>query len=263
MTSGQLSKKAIWKAYEEIQRARPEEVIPPTGPLDFHEGTAELVIGGIRYHPAIRNVLRYHGQDMIKIEPGAAGEPGAIYAVFSDDAGNATLRLENGEWEGSLDAWDVEVVGQRITVRRARGRVVLQLRLDPPGRVIVERLDMRIGDAHILASEQTYVLARYFEEGVVWARASFQVLGADADGVAIEFTTVDELDRRHPGDFLFAAVGGVGFMFKPLGIALATRCSMVGGNVAIGEGRDLNHMRRMIFEHPDKVDRYVESGEDD
>lgn len=68
------------------------------------------------------------------------------------------LGLEENEWVGGFEAWDIEIVSQRIIVRRNKGRIVLRLRLDPPGRVVVERLDMRIRDSHILATDKTYAI---------------------------------------------------------------------------------------------------------
>lgn len=65
------------------------------------------------------------------------------------ELGVEILRLEENEWIGSLKTWDIEIVGQQITARGEKGNVALQLRLDPPGRIVVRRLDMRLGDSHI------------------------------------------------------------------------------------------------------------------
>src|SRR5689334_6226345 len=59
VTRGQRSKAMVAQAYDEIQKAAPDKVASPTGPLDFHTGTAELTIGGLQYSPAVTTVLRY------------------------------------------------------------------------------------------------------------------------------------------------------------------------------------------------------------
>jgi len=187
VTRGHLSKEAVKTAYRRIQDLPLEKVGPPIGPLDFHDGNAELLVGGLLYSPAVRTVLRYHGSDIICVHPSERGsEPGRISAVFTDDDGTEILHLEENEWIGSLKSWDIEIVGQRITARRKKGIVTLQLRLDPPGRIVVECLDMRICNSHVLATEQTYAVGRYITDGSVhWVHAHISIRRSSPFGVAI------------------------------------------------------------------------------
>jgi len=197
VTRGHLSKKLINSAYLKIQKQRPEDVDPPVGPLDFHDGSAELAIGGLLYNPAVQNVLRYNGINLIRVIPGQQGKAGLISAVFTDERGNEVAKLIENEWVGSLDNWDIEVTGQQITVRRRQGEIALQLRLDPPGRVVVERLDMRVADSHILATEQTYAVGRYVsDDSVCWVHAEIHILKSSAFGTAIEFADVGLIEAR-------------------------------------------------------------------
>jgi hypothetical protein len=101
--------------------------------LDHHDGTAQLLLGGLRYSPAVRVLLRYHGTLLITVTPGTGGRPGAINAVFTGDAGNPTLRRVENRWVGPTEAWDIKVERARIQVLAAPGRPVLCLRLEPPG----------------------------------------------------------------------------------------------------------------------------------
>lgn len=90
-----MSKAAVAAAYQKIQNAKAEKVKPPAGPLDFHDGNAELLIGKLLYSPAVRTVVRYHGIDVIRVDPSAnEGVPGAISALLTDDDGKEILRLE-------------------------------------------------------------------------------------------------------------------------------------------------------------------------
>jgi hypothetical protein len=50
--------------------------------------------------------------------------------VFTGDLGCTLLHLVENEWVRSLHNWDIEIVGQRLTVRRGRRDISLQLRLD-------------------------------------------------------------------------------------------------------------------------------------
>ena len=50
--------------------------------------------------------------------------------MFTGELRCTLLHLVENEWIGSLHNWDIEIVGQRLTVRRERRDISLQLRLD-------------------------------------------------------------------------------------------------------------------------------------
>jgi hypothetical protein len=274
VTRGQLSKQAIYAAYRKVQDLPLEKVGPPVGPLDFNNGNAELQIGGLLYSPAVQTVLRYNGLDLIHVLPSErANEPGRISAVFTDGSGDEVLRLEENEWVGSLNNWDIEIVGRQITVRRKKGSVTLRLRLDPPGRVVVERLDMRIFDSHILVTEQAYAVGRYITDGSVhWVYANIHIHRSSPLGVAIEFTDPVVLEER---DLRFRDTGqelsaidrrvvmnsNAGILIKPLGVAIAGLCGSFDlAELAIGN-RNLADMRKIILSHPEQIGRFISTGE--
>jgi hypothetical protein len=260
-------------SYRAVQQFSFDQVGPPIGPLDFHSGTAELLIGGLLYSPAVRTVLRYHGEDLIKVLPSEVpGEPGTISAVFTDDNGDEVLRLEENEWVGSTGAWDIEVTGQRLLTRRSTGAIALQLRLDPPGRIVVEHLDMRVRDCHVLVTERIYAVGRYTSDtSINWVHAHILIRRSSPCGAAIEFTNPSELEDR---DLAFRGTGAelatqdrrivlnanAGVLVKPLGIAIA---SLSGSfdlvELAVGNA-SLDDVRRVLAEHPDQLCRFISTG---
>lgn len=272
VTRGHLSKAMVKAAYRSTQDKPVTEVGPPVGPLDFHDGSAELLIGGLLYSPAVHTVLRYHGSDLIRVVPGRQGEPGQVSAIFTDENGCEVLQLVENEWVGSLKTWDTEVIGPRITIRRKLGEVALQLRLDPPGRVVVEHLDMRVADGHVLATEQTYAVGRYITDGsIYWVHAGIHLRRGSNLGAAIEFTDVESLEAR---DAQFSGAGqelatqdrqvvlnsAAGVMVKPLGIVVASLCGAFDlCELAIGS-KPLEGMRRVMVSHPDQLGRYISTG---
>ena len=87
-----LSAASVVAKYQETRRAPAAQLGPPAGPLGYHDGTAQLLLGGLRYSPAVRVLLRYHGTPLITVTPGTGGRPGAINAVFTGDAGRSRSR---------------------------------------------------------------------------------------------------------------------------------------------------------------------------
>lgn len=271
VTRGQRSKASVRTAYDRIQTDT--NVAPPTGPIDLFDGRAELVIGGLHYSPLVRSVVRYDGVDVIRVDPGAGRQPGSISATFTDDLGMPLLYLEENAWIGSLDNWDLVVTGPRLTIRRQEREIALQLRLDPPGRVVIERLDMRIGDAHIVASESAYAAGRYLGDGrIAWLHAKVRVTRASENGAAIEFMTAETLRNRisrvqpdapqlksADGNYLMAS--GLGAAWVPAGIAIASGCAFELGELASGP-RTLDEVRRRVWANSPTLARYVATGTD-
>lgn len=70
--------------------------------------------------------------------------PFLINGIFFDDDGKPSLKIVENEWIAYADNWDVEIVGNCITVRRGAGNIVLKIRSIPPGKFIVERLKMQL-----------------------------------------------------------------------------------------------------------------------
>lgn len=274
ITRKQWSKDRARLAYEHVQAQSREDAGEPRGPLDFHTGQAELAIGDLLYVPAVACVLRYFGEDLIRLRPGRPGEPGTISAVFTDTNGNAVLELDENAWVGSLDAWDIEVEGRRITVRQRAGVIALQLRLDPPGRIVVERLDMRIGEHHVLASEKGYAVGVHLGDGHMnWMSPHLAVTRAAENAIAIEIEDGNMLRERFN---YFKAVGkGVGLanadesfimhspagvMIPQLGISICSGCSFNFYEIA-GGAKSIIEMRDAVFFKPaNEMRKFLASG---
>jgi hypothetical protein len=258
VTRGRKSKAYVRKQYDQL-RSTPATSAPlPKGPLDFHDGTAKLTIGGVRYSPAVKSILRLYGQDVMRVDPGDANSPGTISATFFDDTGLPILRLEENEWLSRTDSWDIQVVGSRLKVRQRGSRDSLILRLQPPGEIVVEWMDMRLTSFHILATEWTYAVGRHLsEEEVFWLSTHLRVRVSSPIGCAIEVGDPADIQRRYENwppagqglatsDSKMVMQSGYGVGYIPLGILIASYCpSFDIGSTAIGS-KKLSDMRKVI-----------------
>jgi hypothetical protein len=57
-----------------------------------------------------------------------------------DEAGDVALAIDSNTLQTRSHTWDVELVGQLMTVRSGPGRITAQLRMHPPHSVHIERL---------------------------------------------------------------------------------------------------------------------------
>lgn len=274
VTRGHFSKDYVRKQYIEISQAKIEDIRPPFDKLDFHDGRAELKIGGISYDPGLNTIVNYEGQTIFSISPSNEGEAARLNALFLDRDGHETLRIVDNVWHGATSSWDTEVVGPRIKVRKKKGEFSLILRLDPPGRIVIEKLDMRVADAHILASEHSYAIGRYIKnEEIYWFHAKVTHIGSPLLGAsAIEFVTPQEAylrDRNLIGrgqrlatpDNDIVLQTGLGVAHKSAGIIIGANCLRFRvESFASGGHRPINNVRNRVFYAPDKLSEYISTG---
>ena len=149
---------------------------------DFGVDPIEIQFAGI----TITNcpvLLRVRGIDVLSVLP--PEEPGApirLSGIFSDRTGATTLKIVDNEWLAGCDNWDVESVGPVTTIRRGLGDIALQIRVDPPRRLIIERLDMNI-DGYLLKGSKDQLFTS--PNGVDWF--VFTSCAAGDSPVGIEF----------------------------------------------------------------------------
>lgn len=275
VTRGHLSKVAVKAAYHEIQKSKNSEVGPPYGPLDLHSGHAELLIGGLRYPQLPTTLVRYHGIDVMSVKPGSVHGPAEMNAIFTDDCGNEILRLEENTWIGSLSSWDIEIRGPSLTVRKPDSTVTLQAEIEAPGKLRILRMDMRIADCHILASDRTHVIGRYVsEDSVFWLHADLEMVGAAAFATVIEFASAVELKDRWlrqklSGQFMAESREEIvfgnecGAMVIPAGIAIGTRSGAVTMRTQACGCRKLKETREVVFATPELVPQFIATGSRD
>lgn len=272
VTCGQMSNEAVAGSYAAIQQNDRSTIEPPTGPLDFYGGSAQLLLGGIRYVPLVRTLLRYHGDDLITVHPGSENRPGSISAVFTDDAGRVTMLLHHNEWQGAVDAWDIEVIGKSLKVRSAARRIALHLSLEPPGKIVVERLDMRVYDAHILVSRYTSAIGRYVtDDELFWLHARVDLLRGSEAGSALEFESPEILQARFEqqknsgGQYMANGLGSVignqtGATVISSGMSIGPMCGAIAFTEMAQGTRKLSEMREVLFSAPEQVSQFIGTG---
>jgi hypothetical protein len=276
VTRHHFSKGYVRKRYSEIESADSLTVKAPFGFLEFHDGKAEIKIGGITYDPGVKSIVRYHGKDIFAISPATDYAEAGINAVFLDDEGNETLKIVNNEWQGVLDAWDIEIIGPKISVRKKKGTFALVIRLEAPSRIVIEYLDMRIRDAHILVSDSSYAVGRYLSEReIIWFHAyMLQISAPLEESCAIEFMTPFEAEWRDQKwigkgprwatqDNQFVTQSGLGVACKRMGVVVGANCLKFSpSQFAFGGPRPLKLMKRAVFKRPDQVAAYIACGGD-
>jgi SEC-C motif len=91
------------------------------------------------------SIIKINGRSVFSIGgPEEEGGPFRLNAEIRGKDGVTVFSIVDNEWQVRADNWDVEVVGNRITVRSGSRDVAFCLRTDPSVAVYVERMDLMI-----------------------------------------------------------------------------------------------------------------------
>jgi len=273
VTRGMMSKYTVRNAYEKIKKEVVKGIFSnPTGPLDLNVEWPSIQIGNLFYGPGLKTLIRHHGSDIIRFEPGSKEEPGQLFADIYDSKGDLSLKIIGNEWVGPPDKFDFRVEGKSLKIWEKSRDISLHLELQPPGRIVVQHLDMRIGNDFVIASDKTYAVGRTMVGGKIsWMHVTIKINRCSQQAAAIEFTTDTELDYRDKNfgknsqelatqdrDIVLNAFNGV--MCKKLGLVIgASTGAHQIQQVAIGQ-KSLEEIRWAIKNHPDQLCRFISTG---
>lgn len=138
VTAGRASKESIWKAKADPFCRRWGK--PGCGILEF--GSLNSSLGSLMFCEC-NVILRILGDDMLSIDaPEQDGGPIRVNAKLYDGS-RLSLQIEDNAIAINDANWDVEVVGDVLTVRRSVGEPSLVYRFLPRSGIRVERLNMQ------------------------------------------------------------------------------------------------------------------------
>jgi len=99
--------------------------------------------------------IMYKDVPLISItEPEVDGAPYILNAKFFDSKGLLSLEIVNNEWLVNSSVWDFELKGQTMVIREKGKKIVLKLKYLPCSGIIIEKLDMNLGDARIVCDKE-------------------------------------------------------------------------------------------------------------
>jgi hypothetical protein len=154
-------------------------------PLDVGEQFPVILLGNSTFvgNPTI---IRAFGKPLFIVEPPEeSGSPFRISAAFYDRLGNEVCRIVQNELQGLTSNWDITNVGRKISVRRAHRQIALQMRSDPPNRLIIENLDMFYKGFRITVEGGGQVTT-YLPDGSMWFRLDRPIFVSNDAVIVIE-----------------------------------------------------------------------------
>ncbi len=145
----------------------------------------EIILGNITFINT-PNMIEAFGKSLLKIDPPEdSNHPFRISAIFHDASGKEIAIIHENEWKGNVESWDIKSEGNKIIIRERIRQISLILRIEPPNKLVIERLNMFYKGFRIVACEEKDTIV-FLTDGNVWFRTSGMSINACAHGIVIE-----------------------------------------------------------------------------
>ena len=101
----------------------------------------------------LHTIIEIDGLQILGIQyPEEPNEPPMISAKFFDRENTEVASIVENEWKGSIEAFDIEAIGQRIKVRNAKRKIDLVIHFVPPNLLKVESLNLHYNNTKIIGN---------------------------------------------------------------------------------------------------------------
>jgi len=147
--------RGIWSK-QMVKEARTNPICKQEGfsifSLDVSNAAFFIEIGQTKFKN-LQTIIEIDGQQILGIKfPEEPSAPPRISAKFFDRDNVEIAAIEENEWKGSVDAFDIETVGKKITIRNAKKKVDLVIGLEPPNLLRIESLNLQYNNTKIIGS---------------------------------------------------------------------------------------------------------------
>jgi len=226
VTRGRLSKERVRRDYLNVQQS--VAVRRPFEEFDLTSGLFTVSIGASVFTHS-QKLLCINDECILAITAPIDGASfPTLNGVFYDRFGRESFRIADNVWEGQPSCWDLEVIGQRITVKTDGGKVALQIDITPPDKIHIRALDMYKDNCHLIASDEELCIGQVHDQAHTYiGLAGFRCAGS-ATAIA-----VDSRASLAPAPTRLRMIGGEGIMLDGTGI----RVGVGAGQMVIGRLR--------------------------
>ena len=137
-------------------------------PFDFAVGHPIEVFLGANVFRGCGSLITLGETPVLSIgPPSEVGAPFTLSTFFSDVAGRVTCVIDQNVWRAATENWDIEWSGPRLIVRRGRRDIVLDLTVEPPGRIRIERFYLQFQGRHLRSNAE---MLEFSGDGVSWGQ---------------------------------------------------------------------------------------------
>lgn len=214
VTRNILSKETVARLYGELQEN--QEIKSPGEVFDLNSGNITVKVGACIFKCS-EEIIRFGDKLILSINPpeNLSSLP-SLSGLFSDEDGNEIFRIDNNEWTGPTEYWDVEFAGSELTIRSAPGKIALKLKVNPPNEIEIVTLDIKVDGCHLLCKNGSFSLGRITDDIEYYFGIEYLESYGATTGILIE-----PEQFKTPRLINFQVVGGEGINLVGTGIQVA------------------------------------------
>ena len=147
--------RGIWSK-QKVKEARTNPICKQQGFSSFSLAVSNaeffIEIGQTKFKN-LQTIIEIDSQQILGIKfPEEPNAPPRISAKFFDRDNVEIAAIEENEWKGSVDAFDIETVGKKIKIRNAKKKVDLVIGIEPPNLLRIESLNLQYNNTKIIGS---------------------------------------------------------------------------------------------------------------
>lgn len=100
------------------------------------------------------DLLQIDGRTILSMKK-VDNEPPKLSGSFHDQAGNVLFKIKENEWIGNPEAWDIESVGNTLTIKDKGDSILLQINARPPHIMAIQIANLQYRDYALITNETT------------------------------------------------------------------------------------------------------------
>lgn len=128
-------------------------------------GKMPIVYFGKTLFYSHKSILSIDNHDILSLSaPEQLGGPYKLKALFYDIDSTPILSIEDNIWQGSIENWDIQCVGTRISIRQKKGDLSLVLNNIPREKIVIEKIRMRYKHYEIIGDKDSLLIRTPFQD---------------------------------------------------------------------------------------------------
>jgi len=110
--------------------------------FDFHDQPIRVHFSGLEFYDC-KHLIVINGVPLLSVSPPEQiGGPIRLSGFLTDSQGRESICIKDNQFSLNAENWDVDTTREVITFREKLRDISLQIRLDPPRGIIIERINM-------------------------------------------------------------------------------------------------------------------------
>lgn len=128
--------------------------------FDFSNEPPDLILGSTKWVNS-SVIFRVLDKDLLKFTPPEEKSgPFRMSGIFYNNLDQEIFRIEDNEWKGSTQNFDIDVVGNTITIKSSPDKIALQLKVMPPKTISITIINLNYSGAKIISNSDGSIVFR-------------------------------------------------------------------------------------------------------